>query len=231
MIQIPGWLLLCYPRGYTTFCTSWPVRNTEAPIISINVKGQNFADGDVVGQNPVFTFSIEDNSGFDFDLSPVTLYLDNNRVDENEVTLFHEAGTNRFMTATFIPELESGDFSLEITAMDLNGNEAEIQVHFSTGNDFLLRFIANHPNPFVERTTIVFSITDMAEEVKLGIYTVSGRLIRTFKYYDIIGYVEQDWDGCDEDGNQVANGVYYLKITARRDDKKIEKIEKMARLQ
>jgi flagellar hook assembly protein FlgD len=59
---------------------------------------------------------------------------------------------------------------------------------------------------------------------------VAGRLIRELKYFDEVGYVEHEWDGTDEAGVEVANGVYYLRFVARRGDERIERIEKMARL-
>jgi flagellar hook assembly protein FlgD len=96
---------------------------------------------------------------------------------------------------------------------------------------FGLTSLANHPNPFQAETTIAFTLTETANEVKLMIYTVSGRLVRTFTLQGVTGYVEMDWDGADEDGNQVANGVYYLKFIAQNGDQRIERIEKIARLQ
>ena len=47
---------------------------------------------------------------------------------------------------------------------------------------------------------------------------------------DITGYNEVDWDGVDAFGSEIANGVYYLKFIARQGDKKIERIEKLAKL-
>ena len=70
----------------------------------------------------------------------------------------------------------------------------------------------------------------MASRVDLDIYTVSGRLIRSFEFTDIAGYNEVDWDGADSDGNAIANGVYYLKFSARKGDEKIERIERLAKL-
>ena len=42
------------------------------------------------------------------------------------------------------------------------------------------------------------------------------------------GYNEILWDLRDEDGRTIANGVYFYKLTARREGKKAEEIGKLA---
>jgi hypothetical protein len=218
------------PTGYTTF-SLMANGDAEAPVIQIGIEGQHFADGDVVGSHPAFTGTIEDGSGLDMGSSAVTLLLDDSQVAETDVIFFQEADSKRRVTFTFAPTLLSGQHRLKVNAADINGNLASTEVTFSITGQFELAAIANHPNPFAKETVIAFTLTEQAEKVKLAIYTVSGRLIRCFEFADVAGYVEQAWDGADEDGNQVANGVYYLKFTAKRKDKKIETIEKMARLE
>ncbi len=217
------------PQGYTIFSLMGS-GDGEAPSIQVGVEGQNFADGDVVGRNPVFTISVQDSSGFDVGTIPVTLSLDNQAVEDDKVTLYQNPDQKRQVTATFIPDLTAGDHTLQVEATDLNGNSNTIQIQFSVASEFGLESIANHPNPFVDETVIAFTLADIADEVKLDIYTVSGRLIRSFEFVDISGYVEHDWDGLDEEGREVANGVYYLRIRAKQGEKSIEQIEKMAKL-
>lgn len=205
--------------------------DAEAPHIKIGVEGQNFADGDNVSPHPTMTIMIEDESGFDFARTPFTVALDDNKIEASELAVFHNKDSKNQAVITFAPQLKVGEHHLQIEATDINGNMASTKVEFTVAGKFVLASIANHPNPFARQTTIAFNLTDIAEQVKLGIYTVSGRLIRSFTFTDISGYVEQEWDGLDEDGNDIANGVYYLKFSARNGDKKIECIEKMAKLQ
>ncbi len=205
--------------------------DAEAPLIQISVEGQHFADGDMVSRQPVFTAAIEDASGLDLGSASVTLSLDDAQVAETDYCLYQEPDSKRRATITYAPTLLAGSHRLNVSAADINGNVGNVEVAFTVSGQFELASIANHPNPFVTETTIAFTLTEQAEEVKLGIYTVSGRLLRTFEFFDIAGYMEQEWDGADEDGNQVANGVYFLKFAAKRGDKKIETIEKMAKLE
>jgi flagellar hook assembly protein FlgD len=68
--------------------------------------------------------------------------------------------------------------------------------------------------------------------VRMKIYTVSGRLIRTL--FDPnphpVNYREVIWDGLDEDGNPIANGVYFCRIRAVKGERTIEKTMKLAKV-
>lgn len=52
--------------------------------------------------------------------------------------------------------------------------------------------------------------------MKIKIYTVAGRLIKQIEQNAINEkYVTIDWDGRDEDGDILANGVYLYKIIVK----------------
>ncbi len=46
----------------------------------------------------------------------------------------------------------------------------------------------------------------------LRIYTVSGRLIRTLRQMGGLGQIQIPWDGRDDEGGELANGVYLFKV-------------------
>ncbi len=203
----------------------------SAPDIKIGVNGQNFVDGDVVSLHPTFTILIEDSSGVEADPAMLNLCLDDQKLTENDYQCSIDRKTNRIATITFSPHVSKGEHRLSVTARDIAGNEASEKVMFNVSGDFGLDFIANHPNPFYRETIFAFRLTDMATIVNLDIYTVSGRLIRSFELRDVAGYHEVEWDGMDAFGNNLANGVYYLKFTAVQGEKRIERIEKLAKLE
>jgi hypothetical protein len=69
-----------------------------------------------------------------------------------------------------------------------------------------------HPNPFNPSTTIEFGVPQAAS-VELGIYAVSGRLIRALVRENLLGGVHQrEWDGRDENGVIVAGGIYLARL-------------------
>ena len=67
--------------------------------------------------------------------------------------------------------------------------------------------------------------------LKIKIYTISGRLIKTIDNYAITDkYIKIFWDGSDQDGNRIANGTYFYKLTVSSldDNFKTSKIGKLA---
>jgi len=57
---------------------------------------------------------------------------------------------------------------------------------------------------------------------------VAGRLIKVINSAsNQIGYNETYWDGTDEFGDKLANGVYFYKIIAKSGSEKTEVIERL----
>jgi hypothetical protein len=72
--------------------------------------------------------------------------------------------------------------------------------------------IGNHPNPFNPMTTISFALTD-AGRAKVRIYDTQGRLVRTLVDEDLnAGTHTRTWQGRDDQGRQVASGVYLARF-------------------
>ncbi|MEN8006660.1 MAG: FlgD immunoglobulin-like domain containing protein [Candidatus Krumholzibacteriota bacterium] len=72
----------------------------------------------------------------------------------------------------------------------------------------------NKPNPFNPRTTIAFELPT-AGRTRLAVYDVSGRLVRTLVDEDLgEGPHEVVWSGRDDDGKQVASGVFFYRLEA-----------------
>jgi len=204
--------------------------DAEPPTVHIAIPGQNFADGDIVPANPLFTIAVEDDGGIDVSLDHFQVLLDDTRLLDSDYAMVYDPAKAGDVKITYPSDLNQGEHTLQVNVRDINGNSASQRIQFRIAEEFGLDFIANHPNPFERETTFAFQISDMASSVSLNIYTVSGRLIRSFEFTDITGYNEVDWDGVDAFGSEIANGVYYLKFIARQGDKKIERIEKLAKL-
>ena len=70
----------------------------------------------------------------------------------------------------------------------------------------------NFPNPFNPSTTLKYSLKT-AGHVRLDIYNVLGQNVRTLvdEYQDANNYTTI-WDGCDNNGNVAASGIYMYRI-------------------
>jgi hypothetical protein len=73
-----------------------------------------------------------------------------------------------------------------------------------------------YPNPFRDRMTLVYKLTQGADEVRLRVYTVTGRKVYEAAE-DSKPANEQhvmEWDGRDSSGNVVGNGSYIVRFDA-----------------
>lgn len=79
----------------------------------------------------------------------------------------------------------------------------------SAGDRFHLRAT---PNPFNPRTTITFAVDD-ADDAAVTIHAVDGRLVRRLWEGRLAaGPWSGLWDGRDDDGHNVAAGVYLVRV-------------------
>jgi flagellar hook assembly protein FlgD len=72
----------------------------------------------------------------------------------------------------------------------------------------------NLPNPFRQSTTIRYALPK-AMPVQLTVYDVTGRTVRTLlNGVQLAGEGAVTWDGRNESGTQVGDGVYLYRLEA-----------------
>jgi hypothetical protein len=73
----------------------------------------------------------------------------------------------------------------------------------------------NFPNPFNPYTTIRYEVPAAGGKVSIGIYDVSGRLVRVLiDAPHTGGSYEVSWSGLDDGGRRVASGIYFCRLKA-----------------
>jgi len=89
-----------------------------------------------------------------------------------------------------------------------------------TGDDLVIRDVYNYPNPFTSNTTFTFQQNfNSALNVEVRVYTIAGRLIKIISEDNVNErFVTIDWDGRDDDGDQLANGTYLYKLKVATTD-------------
>ncbi|RPI02179.1 MAG: hypothetical protein EHM72_04860 [Calditrichaeota bacterium] len=124
---------------------------------------------------------------------------------------------------SFNPQLTPGEQILTVQTTDCNQNiSPEREIYLRIAEHFAIQMLGNYPNPFKDETRFAYLFTAPAEEMSLKIFTASGRLIRNITPNEIFDdanplsadYHEVLWDGLDEEGYQVANGVYFYRLSA-----------------
>ena len=132
---------------------------------------------------------------------------------------------------------EDGVYTLYIAAKDVSGNSisslSESPDNISAGMDYKIDFevinksmisnFYNYPNPFSNATRFVYTLTGdkIPTYFKVQILTASGKLVREItqaEFGPLLPGTHQSefvWDGRDQFGDQLANGVYLYKIIAK----------------
>ena len=211
----------------------------EGPEITIGLKDFNFADGEFASTNPVLHIEISDSvSGVNIagDIGhKINLTLDNDTENIKDITEFFNYHTGSYTKGSMeyqLFDLSEGQHEIEIKAWDNSNNSSIAYAEFTVIADekLELRNVLNYPNPMTNQTDFTFEISRNAE-VTIKIYTLAGRLLKTLTSQATANFNAIPWDGRDEDGDELANGIYLYRVVAKapssEGEKKIEEIGKL----
>jgi hypothetical protein len=200
------------------------------PTIQLTLADEQFAhDGVFASQTPTLSATIEDANG----VGKVQVFMNGSDVKSEELSFSRSPSPANATVVTYTPTLDIGDYLFAVEAADVNGNFAREELSFRVGGELKLLNVANHPNPFNppadKETRFTYVLTQPVEDVVIKIYSSSGRLIHQIQdASQRQGYNEVPWDGKDEDGEDLANGVYFYKIIVQMQDGKLSRIGKLA---
>ena len=115
------------------------------------------------------------------------------------------SGTLRFP----LPGLAVGPHTAVLKVSDAFGQTTLDTLAFTMIDplDYNAEVVLNYPNPFVSSTYFLITLTDRAD-VRLDIFTVSGKKIRSIQSLKDSGEQWILWDGRDAHGSSIANGTY-----------------------
>ncbi len=216
------------------------ITNTDIapPTIELNLEGQVFFQNSYVSDKPSISIVGEDDNGVRFDADGIKVFIDEAEIPFNELNAPDTVSDGHYLAVQFRPTLATGSHSMKVLIQDAAGNKATETVDFTVSDELKLIDYGNYPNPFKSKTTFIYELTQRVNSLKIKIYTTSGRLIRVLDSNNVFdsgldlnegGYHEVTWDGLDEDGNFVANGIYFYKIYAKSGSKNVTKTGKMAK--
>ncbi len=111
-----------------------------------------------------------------------------------------------------------GKYTVKLTVTDSEGyqNSRSINIEVTEAPSFRLKQSSPNPADFnkVSKVKIIFENKEETEVV-LKVYSFSGKLIKELlNERKEPGYWSVEWDGKDEDGNDVQPGVYFYKVEA-----------------
>lgn len=119
-----------------------------------------------------------------------------------------------------------GIYTLLVQGTDKSNNlsgKIEYRIQFEVINESTITHLMNYPNPFSTSTRFVFTLTgsQVPDDIIIQIMTVTGKVVREITEQELgpirIGknISTYAWDGRDEFGDQLANGVYLYRVLSR----------------
>lgn len=218
-------------------------QDRTGPSIDVNVQDQEFTVGGYVSGTGTISLLLSDANGINVVESSIRLFINGELVPEDDYAIAINSDNINRIPIKYQLNLPRGNYTLLVDCSDVNSNFNSRAIQFFVNDRFDIRNIGNYPNPVVGRaqdprndgrTRFTYVLTDNADEVTIKVYTVSGRLVKTFSGLPTgVGYHEYPrtvygWDCKDEQGFTLANGAYFYKIIAKKGSRTLEKTMKMA---
>jgi len=207
------------------FYLNWPMTapgEVTSSIVFSEVNGQDYAIfGDESGYVHMYTLAGDSypnfpiNYGFPFKGSPTIYDTDND--GDLEILI----GSTQTLVNIDIKESGSADgyWNTHRSNMQRNGHFISTMDALDISDeimDYEFALYNAYPNPFNPTTTIEFEVP-YSMDVVLNVYDISGRLVKTLvdetKYTGLHSTI---WDGTDQNGNGVANGLYVYKLMSNQ---------------
>ncbi len=201
--------------------------DSAGPQITLFMNSRNFRTGDVVNTNAKLIADLFDESGINTTGTighKIEAVIDNNESQKYDLTNFYNSDTSyKYGSLEYdLNNLSEGRHNLRLRAWDTYNNSSENQVDFVVSSSSVMQVmnVFNYPNPFSDKTSFTFQHNyPDAIDVKIKVYTVAGRLIYEIEKNNINDkFVVLDWQGTDQDGEKLGNGIYIYKLTVKSKD-------------
>ncbi|MGE5363956.1 MAG: C25 family cysteine peptidase, partial [Bacteroidota bacterium] len=210
-----------------------PVSISDATL-KVTYDGQEILDGDYVSPSPEIRMSLNYPVWFPYsDTTALSIMMDRERLNFSSMTYSFDT-IKRKAEYIYIPKLSAGEHTLEVSGNNIYGN-------LETGKGYRMTFtvtdqakvmdVYNYPNPAAGSTNFTFRLSRIPEDLRIKVYTVAGRLVREIKQNPALlsaNFNHIPFDCKDQDGNNLANGVYLYKIIVKDSEHAQEVIQKMA---
>jgi len=191
--------------------------DTLPPDISFQVKGRLLSKGNLIPQSGKLTVIVRDSSGIDLRSNPNLQVLINNASPiylTDKFTYHTGSPTTGEATLSYESPLFSDTIHFKVYAKDNAGNIGLKEATFKIGEEKALWGVDNYPNPMKDRTTIIYHLSKEVR-VEIKIFTIAGRLVKELEPgISRYGVNYAEWNGRDEKGRKVSNGIYYYMIKA-----------------
>lgn len=220
------------------------------PILDVTFSGRHILNNDIVSPTSEIVITLKDENQYlvmdsNSDTSRFGVYVIDPKGNQKRIPFMNSKGETvmQWIPADaqnkkfkiIYPALfeENGKYTLMIQGTDRSENlsgDLQYRVNFEVVKESQITYLMNYPNPFSTSTRFVFTLTGsvVPENMIIQIMTVSGKVVREISEAELgrvyIGrnITEFAWDGTDEFGDPLANGVYLYRVKAQINGQDIE---------
>ncbi|MBI1838434.1 MAG: hypothetical protein HYR91_14320 [Flavobacteriia bacterium] len=220
------------------------------PILDVSFDGRHILNGDIISPKSEVVITLKDENEYlvmdkDADTSLFSVYLtdpdgimsriyfkDNNG---NVIMQWTPANVqNKKFKINYLGNFtKDGKYSILIQGSDKSGNlsgDMQYKISFEIIHKSSISYLMNYPNPFSTNTKFVFTLTgeEVPDRMFIQIMTVSGKVVREITQEELgpiyIGrnITEFSWDGTDNFGDKLANGIYLYTVKSELHGENIE---------
>jgi hypothetical protein len=215
------------------------------PILDVTFDGVHILNRDIVASKPLIVAELKDEARWlllsDTSVMNVQVKFPDGHLRrynfDNDTLQFVPASSadNNVARIQFKPYfLEDGEYELLVSGKDKSDNLAgavQYRVAFQVINKPMISNMLNYPNPFTTSTAFVFTITgaEVPQNIRIQILTITGKVVREITKEELgplhIGrnITEFKWDGTDQYGQKLANGVYLYRVITNHNGKTLDK--------
>jgi hypothetical protein len=210
------------------------IKDIKHPVLSVLFDGKTIINDEIVSPKPLITINTLDENKYLLlnDTTHLDVYL-KKESDLNYSRISYASGFLKFTPSITLTEnkskveftpnlLSDGKYSLKVRSKDASGNynSNDYVINFEVVNESSISNFYPYPNPVINSMKFVFTLTGetIPDKIKITIYASSGKIVRTINKEELgnlrIGnnISQFTWDGTDEFGDRLANGVYFYKV-------------------
>lgn len=229
------------------FTTFYVRPDTLNPLLDVTFDNVHILNHDIVAAKPDIMIRLKDEAKW-FTLSDTATVKVQVRFPNGTTRTYrYDNDTLRFLPAQSGPNAnntatvslkpyftEDGTYELIVSGKDMSSNQAgeiSYRVAFQVINKPMISNMLNYPNPFTSSTAFVFTITgsEVPQNIRIQILTVTGKIVREITKEELgplrVGrnITEYKWDGTDQYGQKLGNGVYLYRVITNLNGKSLDK--------
>ena len=220
-------------------------RDRINPLFDVTFDGRHITDGEYISSNPEILFRLKDENKYLAlnDTSEFLIYMFYPNDPTNPVQIGRSQADVTFVPAQpnanlaknnearliYKPTLTDGTYEIRAQGIDRSKNDAgryDYRIKFRVDSKPSITNILNYPNPFSTSTQFVFTLTGatIPEQLIIQIFSATGKVVKEITR-DQLGTLhvgtnvtDYKWDGTDNFGDRLANGVYFYRVMTKNMD-------------